>query len=230
MPLADDLARHRDLILADLDAAHDYYTNTKAAWRIVQRFINQGGTVRVRNMSTGNVSTERDLPGKAQMYVTEYLAVATFQQFVSLFEDFLFGVMRHWRLAYPQRLQRKQIPMSVVLTAPDLDTVKLAATNRELNELNYKKVREWFAYLEGLVNLGCPTAGEIGRLAEIKATRDVFVHGRGLVGPICEEKAGAQKRASTGDRLDIPPQYHRESWQLIKKVVADVSAAMIAKA
>src|SRR4051794_26227587 len=101
MPLADDLTKHRDLIVVDLDAGHDYYTKTKAAWRIVLRYINKGGTISVRNRSTGNVSTHQDLPSKAQAYVTEYLAVATFQQFVSLFEDFVFGVMRHWLLAYP---------------------------------------------------------------------------------------------------------------------------------
>jgi uncharacterized protein YbcI len=31
MALADELTKHRDQILADLDAVHDYYTNTKAA-------------------------------------------------------------------------------------------------------------------------------------------------------------------------------------------------------
>src|SRR4051794_23873551 len=111
MPLADDLSQHRDLIVGDLDAVHDYDTNTQAAWQIVQQYVSNGGTISVRNRSTGNVSTHQDLPGKAQFYVTDYLAVATFQQFVSLFEDFVFGVMRHWLLAYPQRLERKQIPV-----------------------------------------------------------------------------------------------------------------------
>jgi hypothetical protein len=230
MPLADELARHRDLILGDLDAAHDYYTNTRAAWRIVRRYISDGGTVSVRNRSAGNVSTHHDLPAKAQLYVTEYLAVATLQQFVTLFEDFVFGVMRHWLLAYPQRLDRKQVPMSLVLSAADLAEVKLAAVNRELNELSYKRVRDWFAYLDDMVKLGCPTADEIDRLAEVKATRDVFVHNRGVASPTYEEKAGAKKRGKAGDKLDVPEHYHREGWELIKKVVSDVSAAAIAKA
>jgi hypothetical protein len=230
MPLADEIAALRDVALADLDEAHDYYTNTKAAWRVVQRYVERGGKVRVHNRSTGGVTTEKELPAKAQQYVTEYLTAATFQQFVSVFEVFVFGVMRQWLLAYPQRLERKQIPVSVVLTAADLASVKLAAVNRELNELSYKRVREWFAYLEDLVKLGRPTADEVDRLAEIKATRDVYVHSRGTAGAVYVEKAGARKRCDAGQKLDLPEQYHRESWQLIRKVIADISAAAIAKA
>ncbi len=230
MPLADEIAGHRDVILAELDAVHNYYVNTKAAWRIVQEFIERGGTVTVHNHSTGDITTENELPGMAQFYVTEYLAVSTFQQFVSLFEDFLFGIMRQWLLAYPQSLGRKQLPISVVLEAADLAAVKLVAVNRELNDLNYKKVREWFTYLNELVNLGCPTDDEIAQLAEIKATRDVYVHNRGIASPIYEEKSGAKTRAAAGARLEIPEHYHRQGWDLIRKVVLDVSAAAMAKA
>ena len=120
--------------------------------------------------------------------------------------------------------------MSVILAAVDLESVKLAAVNRELNELNYRKVRDWFSYLEDLVKLGCPTADEIDRLAEIKATRDMYVHNRGVAGAIYEEKAGNKKRCGAGQKLDLTEPYHRESWQLIRKVVSDVAAAAVAKA
>jgi hypothetical protein len=217
MHLAGDLLTHRDNILADLHDAHDYYTRTKAAWRTVLTVIEKGATVRIRNMVTGSDITEKELPDTAQAYVTGFLASATLQQFVSSFEDFIFGVMRHWLLAYPKRLAKKQIPMSFVLAASNLDAVKLDAINRELNELAFKRVREWFAYLEDMVKLGCPTDEEIDRLAEIKATRDVFVHNRGIANQICEEKAGARKRGGHRDearftravspgRLGIDPQ------------------------
>ena len=134
MPLADEITRHRDLILADLDAAHDYYVNTKAAWRIVHHHIKRGGKVSVHNNSTGNRTTEREMIRKARFYVTHYLAVATFQQFVTLFEDFVFGLLRQWLFAYPQRLGNKQIAVSVVLAAPDLQSVKLAAVDSALND------------------------------------------------------------------------------------------------
>jgi hypothetical protein len=99
MPLADEIIKFANTINADLAAAYDYYANTKAAWRIVQRYIEKGGKVSVHILPTGNLITEKELPAKARLYITEYLSASTLQQFVSLFEDFLFGLMRLWLLA-----------------------------------------------------------------------------------------------------------------------------------
>jgi hypothetical protein len=42
-------------------------------------------------------------------------------------------------------------------------------------------------------------------------------------------KAGGRARHATGERIDIPDAYHRETWDLLRKVVTDLSAAMLAK-
>ena len=229
MPLQSELITLRDQILSDLDSVDDYFIHSQAAWRIVTGKIEEGNAIKVRNYTTGSVITERELPDRIQAYVSGYLAGSTFQQSVSLFEDFVFGLLRIWLLSYPFRLERKQVPMSIILTATHLDDVKLGAVNRELHELGYKKVRDWFAYLEDMAKLGCPTSDEIESLAEIKATRDIFVHNRGVVSTIYEEKAGSKKRGNVGDRLDLTRSYHRRSWSLIRRVVSDMSAAAIAK-
>lgn len=77
MSLRDDIAAHARGILSDLEAAHDYYANSKGAWRFVQRHMEAGCKVRVRNAMTGNVTTELDLPETSQHYVEVYLASAT---------------------------------------------------------------------------------------------------------------------------------------------------------
>ena len=193
----------RDLAIADLNAAYDYYADTQTAWRLVRRYVDRGGRIRVRNRVTGNVTTEKELPDKAQLYVTEYLAAATFQQFVSFFEDFLFGVLRHWLMEYPQSLRAKQLDFQTVLNAPDKEALTLQVVNKELNEIAYKRPKDWFAYLEGRMRLGCPTTDEIDRLAEIKATRDIYIHNRGVASPIYTERAGDLKRCNAGEKLDL---------------------------
>ncbi|HQU45154.1 MAG TPA: hypothetical protein PK867_20230 [Pirellulales bacterium] len=230
MSLSTDLQDHRDSVLAELAAVHDYYVNTKRAWRIVQGMVARRGRFSAFNAVTGNRTTEQDLPQKAQLYIADYLAGATFQQFVSLFEDFAFGVMRLWLLVYPQRLARKQVPASLVLGAPNLEAVKIGMVNRELNEIRYRSVREWFVEFEQMVKLGCPTGDEIEQLAEIKASRDVLVHSRGVANATYEEKAAGRKRHVASEKLEIPETYHRESWELIRKVVTDVSTAALTKA
>jgi len=230
MPLVADIQLLRDLILSELEAVHDYYAYTRRAWQLVQRQIAAGKKLRFRNRATGNQLTEKGLPEMAKLYSSDYITSSTFQQFVSLFEDFMFKLLRLWLLAFPQRLEKKLIPASILFEAHDLEEARAALVERELHELAYKKVRDWFAYLDSLVHLDYPTTEEIDRLTEIKASRDVLVHNRGIANVLYEDRAGERKRCRTGERLDLPESYHRQSWELIRKVVTDVSNAAIAKA
>ncbi len=88
MALSDEIRTLRDQILMDLAAAHDYYSDTKSAWRMVLKAISAGRKITVRYSTTGTVTTQVELAQKARGYVTGKLADATFQQFVSIFENF----------------------------------------------------------------------------------------------------------------------------------------------
>ena len=146
--------------------------------------------------------------------------------FVSLFEDFFFELLRFWLAAYPASLSKKQVEISAVLKAPDKSAIVLTVVDKELNELKYERLADWFASLERLTNLGCPTADEIEKLAEFKASRDILVHNNGVANATYVSKAGNWARYKNGERLEIPEQYHRASWETTNKVVRDVSAAI----
>lgn len=229
MALADEIQALANRTLFALDASHDYFTYTKRVWRLLQQIVEEGRKFTFRNRTTGTRVDEQVLLGRAQLYVTDYLISSTFQHFVSLFEDFFFGLLRRWLAAYPGSLSNKQLEMSAVLKAPDKTAIVLSVVDKELNERKYKRVADWFSYLEQLANLGCPTTEEIEILAEIKASRDILVHGNGMANAIYVEKAGRRARCQDGQKLEIPEQYHRESWETIKKVVYDLSSAAITK-
>lgn len=229
MALADDLRALVDQTQVALEASHDYYTYTKRVWRLMQQVVKEGRTFTFRNLTTGTRVDERELLGRSQLFVTEYLISSTFQHFVAIFEDYFFGLVRHWLVSYPGRLSRKQVEMSAILKAPDKIAIIGSVVERELNELRYERLTDWFAYLEQLSNFGCPTAAEIEQLAEIKASRDILVHNKGIVNATYLSKAGSLGRYKVGERLEISEQYHRESWELISKVVRELSAAAIAK-
>ncbi len=230
MALSDDILTLRDQVPAELVAAHDYYTDTKIAWQMVHKMILAGHTVTIRNMTTGTVTTQVELATKARRYVTEQLPEATFQQFISVFEDFYFNLLRLWLTAYPQSLGKKTVDFKTILELPDKDAITGLVVRKELNEILYDRPTEWFAYLEDKAKLGCPTANEIERISEAKASRDVLVHNGGIANKIYESKAGNLARFHEGDRISIPEHYHREIWELVRKVVSDVSNAAIAKA
>jgi hypothetical protein len=229
MALAEEFRALRDRALAELAAAHDYYANTKMAWRIVQQIIQGGRKFTIRNTVTGTVTREAELAEKARAYVVVDLAQATFMQFVSIFEHFFFDLLRLWLMAYPQSLSSKEILFKTVLDAPDKEGVTLYVVNKELNEIAYERPREWFAYLEARARLGCPAAEEIERIGEVKASRDILAHNRGTANKIYESKAGKAARYKDGQKIEIPKRYHRETWELIRKIIADLSAAVEAK-
>jgi hypothetical protein len=228
MALSDDVRTLRDRVLADLRSAHDYYTDTKIAWRLVHKVIAAGHTMTIRNMTTGTVTTQTELAAKARGYVAEQLTEATFQQFISIFENFYFDLLRLWMTAYPQSLGKRMVDFKSMLDLPDKDAIIQLVVRKELNEVMYDRPAEWFTYLEGKAKLGCPSADEVARIAEAKASRDLLVHNRGIVNQTYESKSGNLARFHDGDKIEIPEHYHRETWELIRKVVSDVSNAAIA--
>jgi len=230
MPLADEIRALRDHVVADLNAVHDYYADTKVAWRIVRRAVSAGARFAVQNKVTGTVTTHESLAVKVSGYVVEQLAEATFQQIVSIFEDFFCQLLRLWLVAYPQGLAGRKVDFREVLDAPDKNAVILLVVDKEVNDVLYDRPAGWFAYLEKTVHLGCPTAEEIEHIAEAKASRDVLAHNRGIVNKIYLSKAGKLARGREGQRIQIPQNYHRETWELVRKVVTDISNAAIAKA
>src|SRR5438105_4322045 len=119
MALADNIRALRDRVLSDLTAAHDYYADTITAWRIVKAVVRAGRRFSVRNGATGTTTTQTDLVNKAPAYVDEQLTEATFQQFLSIFENYFFDLLRFWLVAYPQNLSGKKVDFKLVLDAPD---------------------------------------------------------------------------------------------------------------
>lgn len=80
MSLADDIRGLGVRTDSAMSALHDYYTHTKAAWRLVQLHIDQGNEFLVSNQTTGTVVNQRELLDLAQGYVSDHLAASTFKQ------------------------------------------------------------------------------------------------------------------------------------------------------
>ncbi len=229
MALSDEIAQLRDDCLSSLDAGHNYYFHSKKSWRLIQQMVHQGRKFSFRNLDTDNIVDEAELANLAQGYVTGYLASATFQHFVSLFERFVSDLLCFWLTEYPDSLSSNQLDFRIVLELPDKDAIVASVVQQKVHGLSYKSVSEWFDYLEKIANLDCPNKDQIERLAEIKASRDILVHNNGIVNSIYVSKSKKRARFDDGDKLELPGIYHRHSWQLIKQVVTDVANAAINK-
>lgn len=231
MALRDEIEAARDRALSSLNDAHDYYTYTKRAWRTLQFAVQRRGLKFTwRNQSTNSIVSTKDLKGLAQRYVAQELTSATFQQFVSIFENFLHEVLRLWLVAHPKSLSSRMLKGKEIFGLPDKTAIVDALVEKELKDVFYDRPANWFEYLNSLVKTDSPLATEAERFAEIKATRDVLVHGQGVANAYYVDKAGNSARALPGQTLDIPEPYHQASWELICKLVRDIGSAMAGKA
>ena len=107
--LIDENTQLRDECISSLDASHNYHSHTKIAWRLVQQMVRQDHKFTIRNHITGNTVNEMELSSLAQGFVIDFLAPATFQNFVALFERFVFDLLRRWLTEYPGSLSGNQL-------------------------------------------------------------------------------------------------------------------------
>ncbi len=138
--------------------------------------------------------------------------------------------LRLWLLAHPESLSKRQLTGKEILAFPDKPAIVNALVEKELKDVFYDRPANWFQYLNDHVNAGSPTHAEAEQFAEVKATRDVLVHGQGVANAYYVDKAGAFARALAGQPLDIPAPYHQTSWELICKMTRDIGFGIAAKA
>jgi hypothetical protein len=229
MPISDDLRTLGDRASRELDAVHDYFEHSKLVWLSFQDFVDKGYIVQFTSLATGTAIDQAGLLGLGPHYTRAYLATFTFRQFVSTFEVFLFDFLHRLLLHNPWQFAKSALQLETVLNAGDREEIISIVLWKRLNDLRYENLREWFVTLNRAVKLDCPSEDEIDALAEMKAARDILEHNAGVVNDIYLRKAGKKARYTAGEYVEIDDSYHLASWQLIKKVVAAVSAAAIAK-
>lgn len=181
------------------------------------------------NVATGTVIDPAELVSLASHYTRDFLATFTLRHCVSLFEVFLFRFMHRLLTHNPRQFAEKQLDFRIVLDAATRDDIIAVMLHKQLNELKYEQLREWFLAINKAVRLDCPTPDEIDALAEIKAARDILEHNDGVANDVYLRKASRKARFALGETVEIDNVYLLESWQLIRKVVADLSAAAVAR-
>ena len=230
MPLADDVRGLRDLTLAALRAAHDHYFHERFAWESLAARISEGTTFSLSNPDTGNTIDQHALAAKIPDYVRRELTESSFIRFITIFEGWMVGLLRIWLTAYPQSLYKKQLDFRTAYEAPDRAAIVEAVVLKELNEVAYDKPAGWFAYLKERIGLTRPTDDEIAEFAEAKASRDLLVHGGGVVNKIYLAKAGQFARYPLDSRMEFPNSYHRQVWALLQNLINGCCDEAAAKA
>lgn len=218
-----------DLNLARMEEILEFRAFTQLSYISYKNAVDSGFKQTAHLGPTNRTFDQNDINQKLQGYEAKFLPQLSFQYAISVFETWLFDVLKHL-LSDKNRLNKKRkIEVSEIVAANTLEELMTCIIESELNELKYKKTSEWFIYLQSFVKLTSPSQAQIDSIMEIKASRDIIVHNSGYANQIYIEKSGGLARAKDGARLVFDHDYVFASWQTLNVVMKEVGNQISAK-
>lgn len=158
--------------------------------------------------------SKAEMASRYQYLALHQLPLNGLVQLVTIIEALLGDVVRTVVTRYPQKLGAKRtIALQFVLEAKSLDEIRLRATDSLLNELSYKSPIEFAESLVLLLSINLLECPAFHRYVEIKATRDIFIHNRGVANETYLRKAGSHARARVGHIIPVDTPYFLESYE-----------------
>ena len=208
-------ARHA----ATLDGLSDYHFLTGVAWEtLVQQADAGGGVVDWENPATQNRFGGEQVPFEAERGLRN-LNEECFRRATAALEAGLFGLLQLWLVRDPAKIGDKQVRISSLYLAGDLEQARDLAVSAALDDLKYKRLDEWFRFFAETIQYdNVIDADSLRLLAEMKARRDVLEHNAGVANDLYVNKvtrAGATPRYAAGERVVITDDDFAETVRLI---------------
>ncbi len=158
--------------------------------------------------------TKQELLERYHFLTYKQLGINGVMQLVTIIESMLGDVLRSIVVRYPQKLGAKRtILVQAVLEASSLQEVHLKATDALANELSYKSPLEFAEAVDALVGVNLLACPAFHKYVEVKATRDIHVHNRGLANDIYTRKSASHARVKSGAYLPVDTNYFLESYE-----------------
>jgi len=178
------------------------------------------------------LSTEKISPGSLpnilESYEKHYANELCLQYIVSIFENFVFDLMKDIMIKYPKQLnEQKEIKVGIITNQNSMDELIYLLIDQELSALKYKNLKDWIDRLKKMVSITGPSTDEVKKISEIKATRDLLVHNKGIVDETYIKKAGKLARYKKGERIEVSYDYFLSSWGLLLNVTHKIATEVI---
>ena len=236
--LLESLKSLRSRILEDFCAAMEFKAFTDLAYIFGAKYSSQPESTEKIILGHSEYAGEfglsdqevniSELPKFFDRAKESYLFSFVHQHQVSLFENIFFDLLRLILQDQPLHMSgKRQIDYITILKAETKDEIGWQMIERDLNELKYKSVSQWFAYLQNLVSIPDVSKDDLDSIAEAKAARDLLVHNAGIVNQIYMQKAGERARSALGEEIDIKGHYTRDTWTVFVRVLLDITDHLI---
>lgn len=181
--------------------------------------------------------TKEELKSRYASLGLNKLPVDAIYQLVTIIETMLKDVLRAILLEYPKKIQnKKKLDVDLILACDNIEQIKLTIIDNILNEIAYKSPQDYaleFDVYTGVNLLESPT---YHNYIELKATRDIHIHNKGIANEIYFNKAGVLARVKSGNYLPVTIQYFLEMYEqclqlteVLEKSLNDIWPSLIYK-
>jgi len=147
---------------------------------------------------------------------------------VSIAEALVTDLGREFLIRYPGHIKDKGTSLDAIGSLGSAGALIDALASKTINDWAYSRFSE---LVERVVKLfdqkASLDAALVEEISEIKATRDLFVHGSGTINEIYLNKAGKKARKRTiGEQLPLGPAYLQHAQRQIDEFVRAIEAAI----
>ena len=185
--------------------------STLATWKLD---LPVGYSPQKRTIVAQHEYKKDELINRYEFLADNVLAINGIYQLVVIVEAMLGDVIRALALKYPKKLGAKyRIPVGVVLSASSIEEIHLHTIDSVLNELSYKSPQDYADAVEKLISVRLLECPSFHHYVEIKATRDVHIHNRGVANEVYARKVGSHARVDSGHYLPVGSVYFLESYE-----------------
>jgi hypothetical protein len=158
--------------------------------------------------------SKQELLTQYQFLALNQLASNGVLHLVTITEAMTEDVLRAVFMRYPHKLGADtKISVGAVLEATSLEAVHAHAVDTMLNKLAYKSPAEFADDVRKQMGISLLECTAFHRYMELKATRDVYIHNRGIANKVYVGKAGQHARVQAGQFLPVDVQYFLESYE-----------------
>ena len=128
---------------------------------------------------------------------------------------------------FPEKLKilsgKAGVPLELLLEQGTRDDLLERFVTMKCEELMFSKPSEYLAKVQSILSIELNTE-TLADFIEIKATRDVIVHGQGAVSKIYLDKSETKARGKLGEELKVDIDYFKVVIITLKKLSGDIQS------
>jgi len=158
--------------------------------------------------------SKQELLDRAGYLALTKLPTDNIYQLITIIETMLNDLIRATLIEFPMKISNKRkLNAEIVLESSSIEQIKLHIVDSIVNELVYKSPSDYAEKFKELVGINLLEEPVFHQYIELKATRDIHIHNKGIANSVYREKAKTLARVKAGEFLPVDMVYFLKSYE-----------------